>query len=123
MRVGVSSASAERLAGREGRRQVPVEAGELDDLADQRIAVGVDARRGDGDERVAGGDVGARQQRAALGGADGKAGEIVVVAVIHARHLGGFAADQRAAGQAAALGDALDDRRCPAATSSLPVAK
>ena len=54
-------------------------------------------------------DVGAGQERAALGGADGKAGEVVVLAVIHARHLGGLAADQRAAGDAAALGDALDD--------------
>ena len=41
--------------------------------------------------------------------ADAKAREIVVRAVIHAGHLGGFAADQRAAGLHAALDDARDD--------------
>ena len=106
-----------------GAGQVPGEAGDLDDLADQRIAVGVHARRGDGDEHVAGGDVGARQQRAALGGADRKAREIVVVAVIHARHLGGLAADQRAAGDRGSPRRCRRRSRSPAATSSLPVAK
>ena len=48
---------------------------------------------------------------AAFGRAHGKAGEVVVLAVIHARHFRRFAADQRAAGLAAALGDAADDRR------------
>ncbi len=43
-----------------GAAQVPVDARELDDLADQRIAVGMDARRGNGDEHVAGRDIGAR---------------------------------------------------------------
>jgi len=33
------------------------------------------------------------------------------VAVIHARHLGGFPTDQRAAGNAATFGDAFDDGR------------
>ena len=42
--------------------------------------------------------------------AHGKAGEVVVLAVIHARHFGRLAADQRAAGLAAAFGDAADDR-------------
>src|SRR5690606_32921089 len=32
-----------------------------------------------------------------------------VLAVIHARHFGGFAADQRATGNPAALGNAVDD--------------
>ena len=50
---------------------------------------------------------------AALDGADGEAGEIVVAVGIHAGHLGGLAADQRAAGLAAALGDAGDDRASP----------
>ena len=48
------------------------------------------------EDDVAGGDVRPRQQRAALGGADGKAGEIVILAGIKARHFGGLAADQRA---------------------------
>ena len=63
---------------------------------------------GSADQHVAGGDVGARQQRAALDGADGEAGEVVVARGIHARHLGRLAADQRAAGLPAALGDAGD---------------
>ena len=42
---------------------------------------------------------------------DGEAGEVVVAVAVHARHLRRLAADQRAAGQPAALGDAGDDRR------------
>ncbi len=42
----------------------------------------------------------------ALGRADGEACEIVVAIGIHAGHLGGLAADQRAARAAAAFGDA-----------------
>ena len=71
----------------------------------------MDARRRDGDQHVAGRDIGTGQQRAALGGADGEAREVIVLAVIHARHLGGFAADEGAAGDAAALGDTLDNGR------------
>ena len=48
---------------------------------------------------------------AAFDGADGKAGQIVVAVGVHARHLGGLAADEGAAGVAAALGDAGDDGR------------
>jgi hypothetical protein len=43
--------------------------------------------------------------------ADRKAGQIVFASRVHARHFGGFATDQRAAGQFAALGDAADNRR------------
>ena len=68
-------------------------------------------------------DVAARQDRAALGGADREAGEVVVVAVIDAGHLRGLAADQRAAGLPAAVGDALDDLARRSSGSSLPVAK
>ena len=63
------------------------------------------------DHRVAGGDIGARQQRAAFGGADRKAREVVIAVLVEPGHFGGFAADQRAAGFPAALGDAGDDRR------------
>ncbi len=41
--------------------------------------------------------------------ADAEAREVVVVAVIHPRHLGGLAADERGAGLRAAFCDALDD--------------
>ena len=68
-------------------------------------------------------DVAARQDRAALGGADRKAREIVIVAVIDAGHLGGLAADQRAAGLPAAFGDALDDRGADLADRACRVAK
>ena len=54
-------------------------------------------------------DIAARQQRAALGRADGKAGEIVVARRVKARHFRRLAADQRRAGLPAALGDAGDD--------------
>ncbi len=68
------------------------------------------ARRWQPDQHVARADVAARQHLAALHRAHGKAGEIVVVARVHARHLGGLPADQRAAGLAAALGDARHHR-------------
>jgi hypothetical protein len=42
-------------------------------------------------------------------GADGEAGQVVFAVRVHARHFGGFAADQGAAGLFAAGGDALDD--------------
>ena len=45
----------------------------------------------------------------ALDGADDEARDVVVAERVHARHLGGLAADQRAARGAAGLGDALDE--------------
>ena len=60
---------------------------------------------------------------AALGGADRKAGQIVVARLVHPRHLRRLAADQRAARLPAALGDAGDDIASPCRRSSLPVAK
>src|SRR6185312_11988505 len=77
--------------------------------AHQRIAVGVHAGGGDAEQDVAGSDVAARQDRAALDGADRKTGEIVIAAAVDPRHLSSLAADQRAAGLPAALGDAFDD--------------
>ena len=47
----------------------------------------------------------------ALDRADGEAGEVEILARIHAGHLGGLAADQRRPGLPAALGDARDDSR------------
>ena len=65
----------------------------------------------------------ARQDLVALDDADAEAGQVVVAVGVHARHLGGLAADQRAAGLPAALGDARRRRSAAASTSSLPVAK
>ena len=45
----------------------------------------------------------------AVDGADDEAGDVVVAERVHARHLRSLAADQRAAGIAARLGDALDE--------------
>ena len=50
-----------------------------------------------------------RQHPAALHGADREAGEVVVAPGIEAGQFGGFPADQRASGPAAAFGDAGDD--------------
>ncbi len=50
------------------------------------------------------------QKRPAFGCADRKAGKVIVAVLVEARHLGGLAADQRAAGLAAAFGDAGHDR-------------
>ena len=65
------------------------------------------ARGRQAENRIAGAD-GRRQQVAALGGPDREAGEVVVAFGVHARHLRRLAADQGAAGEAAALGDARD---------------
>jgi hypothetical protein len=70
----------------------------------------VDAGGRKPDHRIAGCDIGTRQQRAALGRADRKAGQIVVAVLVEAGHLRGLAADQRAAGFPAGLGDAGDNR-------------
>ena len=59
----------------------------------------------------AGLDLGAVDQLGLLGHGDAEAGEVEVALRVHARHLGGLAADQCAAGELAALGDALDDLR------------
>ncbi len=68
---------------------------------------------GDTEDNVAGRDIRSRQQPVALDRADREAGEIIVFRRVHARHFGSLAADQRTAGLAAALGDALDDFRGP----------
>ncbi len=67
------------------------------------------ARRGEPDHRVAGLDIVPRQQRAAFGGADRKAAEVVIAVLVQSGHFGGLAADQRTAGFPAAFGDAGHD--------------
>ncbi len=69
----------------------------------------MDAAGGQPENDVAGGDILSGQDLAALGGADGEAGEVVVLAGIHARHFGRLAADQRASRLPAAFGDACHD--------------
>src|SRR5690606_31512141 len=73
-------------------------AGDFDDLADQRVTVGVWARGRQGDQRVTGGDFRAVDDLGLFHHTDAEAGQVVVLALVHARHLGGFTTDQRAAG-------------------------
>ena len=81
-------------------------AGDIDDLANQREAVGVNAGRGKRDGDIAFLWHPARQQRAAFGGADGKAGKVEPAIRIDARHLGRLAADQGGLALDTAIGDA-----------------
>jgi len=69
----------------------------------------VNARRGKTDHRVPDRNVRPRQQCAAFGRADGKTRKVVVALFIETGHFGGFAADQRATGFAAAFGNSGND--------------
>src|SRR5690606_28723331 len=82
--------------------------GDFDDLADQRIAVGVRAGRGQRDQGVASRDFAAIDDFALFHHAYAEAGQVVVLAFIHARHLGGLTTDQRATSQLATGTDAGD---------------
>lgn len=90
-------------------RHVPVSAGDFDHLADEREAVGVRAARGKAENRVARLDRAAVDDLVLFDNADGEACEVVFAFRIHARHFGGFAADQSAACEFAALGDTSDN--------------
>ena len=80
----------------------------LEDLADQRIAVGVRPARGEAEQRIAGRYRAPIEDALLLHHADAEPGEVVFAFRIHAGHLGGLAADQRAAGHARSRGNALD---------------
>ena len=66
------------------------------------------ARRSQRDQAIAGGDAAAVDHAILFDDADTKPGEIEISRLVHARHFRGFAANQRATGQAAALGNAAD---------------
>ena len=68
------------------------------------------ARGGKANHGIAHGDIATRQQRAALGGAHGKARQIVVAVLVEPGHFRGLASDQGAAGFPAAFGNAGNDR-------------
>ena len=91
-------------------RAVELPAVDLDQPADQREAVRMDARAGEAEDDVARRDLLAGQRLGPVDRADAEAGEVIVAGGIHARHFRRLAADQRAAGLAAALGDRGDDR-------------
>ena len=73
-------------------------------LAHQGEAIGVYAGGGQADEHVAFSDGGTVHDGGLFGNADRESGEIVFVFVVHARHFGGFAADQRGTGLYTAVG-------------------
>src|SRR5262245_41475079 len=77
----------------------------VDDLAHERVAVAVDAARGEPEDRVALADRGAVDQPVPLDHADAEADHLEVALAVEARHRGRLAAEQRAARAAAALGD------------------
>ena len=82
-------------------------------MAHQGVAVGVEAARLHRHEDVARPDPAGPQQPVGLHHPGGRPGDVVVVGTEEPRVLGGLAADQRAAGLDAGLGDALDDGRDP----------
>ena len=77
-------------------------------LAGQRVAVGVQAGRGQADEHVAGLDARAGDHLVAVDRAHDEAGQIVLAVGIEAGHLRGFAADQHATVGVAGLGQPGD---------------
>ena len=99
---------AQRARARDaGERLREIGARDLEDPADQREAVGVRTARREPEQHVAGGDPRAVDGLRFLDDADREAGEIVFAGHEGVRVLGGFAADQRAAGHARIR------RRCP----------
>ncbi len=81
----------------------------LEDLAQQRVAVGVRARRCNTDQHVAGGDVGTREQVGLVGDTDQSAGDVERTGLVDAGHLGGLAAEDCAVRRTAGVGHALHD--------------
>ena len=79
------------------------------DLARERVAVCLEAGGGQADEHVARADLRAGDDALLVDDADDGADEVVLALRIEAGHLGGFAAEQRAAVFAAGLAHALDD--------------
>ena len=77
----------------------------VDDAPDQRVAVAVDAARGEPEDHVALADARAVDQLVALDHADAEAHHLEIALLVDAGHRGGLAAEQRAAGAPAALGD------------------
>ena len=92
------------------RAIVHAEPGDVEyDAARERVAVGVQAGRRQADQHVAGRDAPAVDQSLALDDADDEAGEVVFAVGVEARHLGGLAAEQRAAVLAARARESFDD--------------
>ncbi len=90
------------------QRLMHVRLGDFQDLADQGETVGVGAAGGQGDQGIPFADLATVDDLALLDHADAETGDVVVIPLIHARHLGGFAAHQGTAGLLATFTDAGD---------------
>ena len=111
--AGVDAGRLEELLA-EGAAElvdVPVERppGVLDDLAHERVAVGVQARAGHPQHHVAGADALRTEHRGILHDPGRGTGDVVLVRLEQARVLGGLATDEGDAGLLAGAGDAADD--------------
>ena len=82
---------------------------DAEDLAHERVAVGLQARRGQRDQRVAGLDGGAVDDRFALDDADDEAGDVVVARPVEVGQVRGLAAEQRNAVGLAGRADACHE--------------
>ena len=100
---------AQQAVGEFGAAFVQVQPAVGHDLAHQAETVGVDAARRHAHQHVADPNLRAVDQPLLLDHAHRESGDVVLAVGIHARHLGRLAAHQRAAGLAAALGDARHD--------------
>src|SRR5699024_3404011 len=80
-----------------------------DDVPDQGVAVGVDARGRQADEDVTGAHLPGSEQVGGVDDTGGGTGDIVFVGSEQSRMLGGLPADQGDTGAGAGIGDAADD--------------
>ena len=88
---------------------VKVRAGAVENLADERVAIGMRAAGCQPQHNVSGTNAAAVDDFVFFHDADGKSGQVIFAFRIHAGHLGSLAANQRAARKLAALGNTGDD--------------
>ena len=80
-----------------------------DDVADQGVAVGVDARGRQSDEHVTGTDLLGSEQLRGLDGTGGGTGDIVLIDSEQSRVFGGLPADECDSGRSTGVGDSAHD--------------
>src|SRR5215210_2117070 len=80
-----------------------------ENLPRERVAVGMQAIRRQTEHNVSRPDRAAIEHLPAVNHADDRTGEVVLTALVHARHLGSLAADERAARGLARAGEASDE--------------
>ena len=111
--AGVDMGGNEQLLteGAAELRDVPVQAPSRlgDDVADQGVSVGVDARRRQTDEHVPGADLLGAEQLRGFDDTGGGTGDIVFVRPEQTRVFGGLPADQCDTGRGTGIGDSAHD--------------